>query len=95
MFSLEILGVAAGCVSTISFIPQIYKTWKTKSAEGLSIQMLIICAIAISLWTVYGKILNKVAIYVPNFIILILITTQITLKLKYDKTNKAKKTIQK
>jgi MtN3 and saliva related transmembrane protein len=91
MFSLEFLGFFAGCISTISFVPQVYKTWKTKSAEGVSIQMFVIYAISILLWTIYGKILNKPAIYLPNLVILFLLTVQIVLKIKYDKVN-AKKT---
>ncbi|MDR1511618.1 MAG: hypothetical protein LBS15_02450 [Endomicrobium sp.] len=68
MFSLEIVGFFAGCVSTISFVPQVYKTRKTKSAEEISIEMFIIYTISLLLWIIYGKTLKKTSNLCTEFI---------------------------
>ncbi|MDR3306893.1 MAG: hypothetical protein LBS61_04415 [Endomicrobium sp.] len=88
MEQLEYLGFAAGFFSMIAFIPQVYKTYKTKSAEGISVQTFIIYAISAILWTTYGFLFNKPAIYITNIVILIISSVQIVLKIKYDRANR-------
>jgi MtN3 and saliva related transmembrane protein len=88
MEQLEWLGFVAGFFSMIAFIPQVYKTYKIKSAKGISIQTFIIYTISIVLWTVYGVLFSKPAIYITNVFMLIISNTQIVLKIKYDKMDK-------
>ena len=38
-FNSEIIGLAAAALTTAAFIPQVYKTWKTKSVDELSLTM--------------------------------------------------------
>jgi MtN3 and saliva related transmembrane protein len=85
MVYLELLGFIAGFFSMIAFVPQVYKTWKMKSAKGVSIHMFIIYNISNTLWSVYGFAFNKPAIYITNLVMLVLALTQIILKIKYDK----------
>jgi MtN3 and saliva related transmembrane protein len=85
MASLEFLGFIAGFFSMIAFIPQVYKTWKDKSAKDISIQMFVIYSISTSLWIVYGFLVNKPAIYIANIVVFSLSSIQIILKIKYDK----------
>jgi MtN3 and saliva related transmembrane protein len=87
--SLEILGTSAGCFTIMAFLPQVCKTYKTKSAKGVSIHMFIIYSISILLWIAYGILLDKQVIYIPNMIIFVLSITQIILKVRYDRREKA------
>ncbi len=50
------LGLVAGFLTTITYLPQLIKTWKSKSAEDLSWSMLITLCVGIILWLVYGLI---------------------------------------
>ncbi|MDR1523079.1 MAG: hypothetical protein LBS29_03930 [Endomicrobium sp.] len=84
MLLLDILGFTAGFFSMIIFVPQIYKTWKNKSARDVSIQTFIICTISNILWVIYGIFLKEPAIYVTNIVMCSLALTQISLKIKYD-----------
>jgi MtN3 and saliva related transmembrane protein len=84
MLFLDIIGFTAGFFSMAIFVPQVYKTWKSKSAKGVSIQMFILCTISSILWIIYGISLKEPAIYVANIVMLSLALTQIVLKIKYD-----------
>jgi MtN3 and saliva related transmembrane protein len=88
MEQLEWLGFTAGFFSMIAFIPQVYKTYKIKSAEDISIQTFVIYTISTILWTTYGFLFGKPAIYITNIVMLIISSTQIVLKIKYDRTDK-------
>ncbi|MDR2066925.1 MAG: hypothetical protein LBP57_03705 [Endomicrobium sp.] len=84
MLFLDILGFTAGFFSMAIFVPQVYRTWKNKSAKGVSIQTFIICTISNILWIIYGISLKEPAIYVTNIVMLSLALAQIVLKIKYD-----------
>ena len=88
MVHSECVGFIAGFFNTVTFIPQVYKTWKTKSASDVSIQMFIIATTSASLWSVYGIMINKPSVYTANTVVFLLSTAQIILKLKYDRANK-------
>ncbi len=48
------LGLIAGTLTTISFVPQVWHTWKSRSAKDLSLGMLSIFTLGIALWLAYG-----------------------------------------
>jgi MtN3 and saliva related transmembrane protein len=54
MNSADYLGLAAGALTTISFLPQVIKTWKSKSAKDLSFGMFGIFSLGVLLWLIYG-----------------------------------------
>jgi MtN3 and saliva related transmembrane protein len=83
-----ILGYLAGSISMISFMPQVYKTWKIKSAKDVSIQMFILYTTSTFLWILYGIRSSQPAIFLPNTIVLFLSITQVILKIKYDLRDK-------
>ncbi|GHT37698.1 hypothetical protein AGMMS49593_05350 [Endomicrobiia bacterium] len=84
----DVIGSVAACLSASTFVPQVYKTWKTKSAKNVSIQMFIISIITTLLWITYGIGTNKPPIYIANIIGFILSVTQVNLKIRYDRANK-------
>ncbi|MDR3253831.1 MAG: hypothetical protein LBT07_02570 [Endomicrobium sp.] len=90
MVSLEFLGFVAGFFSTMVYMPQVYKTWKTKSAKDISIEMFIINIVSVLLWITYGLISHKPPIYLTNMVVFTLSIIQITMILKYGKAAKAK-----
>ena len=52
--SIDFLGLIAGFLTTISFIPQLVKTWRSKSAKDVSIVMFICFMCGVCLWCIYG-----------------------------------------
>ncbi|MDR3274982.1 MAG: hypothetical protein LBS81_03235 [Endomicrobium sp.] len=51
------------------YMPQVYKTWKTKSAKDISIEMFIINILSVLLWITYGLISRKPPIYLTNIVV--------------------------
>ncbi|MDR3111771.1 MAG: SemiSWEET transporter [Elusimicrobiota bacterium] len=82
---IEVLGFIAGIFSSISFIPQVYKTWKTKSARDVSMQMFLVYELAVVLWIIYGIAKESAPIYITNGFVFFVSSIQITLKIIYDK----------
>ncbi|WP_299243496.1 SemiSWEET transporter [uncultured Aquimarina sp.] len=65
---VEILGLIAAILTTAAFLPQVYKTWKTKSAESLSLSMLLIFESGVLCWLVYGYLIDSLPVIFANFI---------------------------
>ena len=87
MSSVDILGYAAGFITTLTFLPQVIKTWKKKSAHDISLLMFVIAAINEVMWIAYGALLQPVnwVIILTNSIVLVLSLTMIFLKLRYTR----------
>jgi len=81
----EIIGLVAAVLTTSSFIPQVIKTWKTKSAGNLSLTMYIAMFTGIVLWLIYGIHLGSLAMILANAVTAILTLIIIIFKLLYEK----------
>ncbi len=60
------IGLAAGFCTTIAFVPQSYKIYKTKHTKDLSLVMYIILNIGILLWLIYGIIIKDSPLITAN-----------------------------
>jgi MtN3 and saliva related transmembrane protein len=83
MSLVDLLGFAAGSLTTVSFIPQVAKIWRTKSADDLSLGMFALFGTGVLLWLVYGIVTVAVPVIVANAVTLALSATVIVLKLRY------------
>lgn len=83
MTGVDILGYSAGAITSLTFLPQVIKTWKLKSARDVSLLMFVIAAINEVMWIVYGALLNNWVIILTNAIVLAMSLTMIYLKLRY------------
>lgn len=77
------VGILAGFLTTISFLPQAIKVWQSRSAKDLSLIMYIFFSIGVFLWMIYGILLQELPIIVPNFFALILALFILTIKVIY------------
>jgi len=80
---LDILGYVAGMLVVISMLPQVIKSFRTKSTTDISIARSIIYAVGVILWTTYGIILQNSPLTVMNSVGAILGVIMLILKLKY------------
>jgi len=78
-----IIGLVAAFFTTVSNLPQLYKSWKTKSTRDLSLTWLIILGFGIILWLIYGLIINSLPLILGNIVTLLIVFGMISLKLKY------------
>jgi MtN3 and saliva related transmembrane protein len=81
----SIVGFMAGFVTTAANLPQVWKTYRSKSGEGLSFRMLLALAIGLGLWIVYGTMSKLPPLIVTNAVALVLILSLLGMKLKYDR----------
>jgi len=78
------LGLLAGGLTTVSFVPQVTKIWKTKSAEDVSLTMFVAFCVGVGLWLTYGVIKKDWAILLTNGVTLILGLAILVMKIKYN-----------
>ena len=80
---ITILGLAAGALTTIAFLPQMFQIWRTKSAKDVSYVMLIVFMSGLFLWLVYGIILGAFPVILANAVTLCFNLIILWLKIKY------------
>jgi MtN3 and saliva related transmembrane protein len=80
---INVCGVAAGICSMASFVPQIGKILKSRSAEGVSLKMFAVTVTAFILWTIYGWLLQSWPIALSNTVCLALALTIVVLRLRF------------
>ncbi len=83
MDGVQILGYAACAVTALTFLPQVLKTWKEKSAKNVSLLMFIIAFVNEVMWIAYGALRNDMVIVITNVIMISMCSVMIALKLKY------------
>jgi len=81
----EIVGIAAGALSCVTFLPQVIKTWKAKTTKDLSFAMFLIATISTALWLTYGLLIHSIAIIGTNIVVLIFTLTMLFLFFKHWK----------
>jgi MtN3 and saliva related transmembrane protein len=69
-FWVESIGLVAGFIGIVAWIPQIRRVWVDEKEEGISIPTFIAVTASLSLWLVYGIIVNSIAMIVSNILTL-------------------------
>ncbi len=80
---IDLFGFLAALLTTIAFLPQLYKTWQTKSADDVSLVMLILFIAGLLCWIVYGLKINSIPILLANIITFIFNFSILVLKILY------------
>ncbi|WP_032113704.1 SemiSWEET family sugar transporter [Candidatus Paracaedibacter symbiosus] len=86
MTNIEFLGLLAGFVSTISFLPQALKVWRTHSTKGISLGMYVIYFIGLILWGVYAWLIESYPLLVTEIVTGILALYILIMKFKEHKS---------
>lgn len=80
-----LLGFVAGTLTTLAFLPQVIKTWRTKSSNDLSMSTLSMICCGVLLWLVYGLLIGDLPIIAANAVTLVLVVSVFVLALVYRK----------
>ena len=83
MDTMTMIGLLAGTLTTIAFVPQLTKTWRSRSAKDISLGMFLIFCSGVLLWLVYGILMGALPIILANAVTLVLCSAILMLKLKY------------
>jgi MtN3 and saliva related transmembrane protein len=81
----DMLGYAAATLTTASFVPQAWRTFRTKDVSGISLRMYSVFTLGVAVWLAYGIVLKEVPMMVANSSTLVFACAVLVMKLKYGK----------
>ena len=79
----DIIGTAAACLTTVSFAPQAWLSFKTRDVSGVSLGMYSVFTVGVAMWLVYGLLLSAWPIVVANAITLALALAILGMKIRF------------
>jgi MtN3 and saliva related transmembrane protein len=82
--AIDMIGFAAAVCTTISFLPQLLRVLKLRSARDISLGMFSIFSFGTALWLVYGILSHSLPVALANAVTFTLSVTILILKIKYD-----------
>ncbi len=83
--AVDLVGLAAGTLTTISFVPQVVRIVRTRSAHDISWWMFGIFSVGVALWLWYGIMLGALPVILSNVVTLTLATAILWLKWRYGR----------
>ena len=86
---VEHIGLAAGALTTAAYLPQVYRTWRTKAVADISLVMYGFMFLGVLLWLVYGVLIKAPAVIAANGVCLTLVGGMLRMKIKYGRRAKA------
>ena len=85
MNAIQLLGLMAGSLTTAAFVPQVLKTWKSRSAKDLSLGMFSLFCLGVIMWLIYGFAVNDIPVIAANVVTLLLASTLLFFKLRFKR----------
>ncbi len=82
MTAVTALGLLAGALTTVAFVPQVVKTWRTRSTHDISLWMFSILVAGIIAWLLYGAIIGDLPLILANAVTLGLAGTILFFKIR-------------
>jgi len=80
---ISVIGSIAGLSTTCAFLPQVIRTWKTRSTHDISLGMFLLTVFGLVLWLIYGLVRNDWPLIATDAASLLLSATILGLKLRY------------
>ena len=81
----DVVGSAAAVLTTLSFLPQVLHTLKTRDVSGISLVMYSAFTAGVALWLVYGLLLGSWPIVIANVITIMLALAIVVMKLVFGR----------
>ena len=83
MPAADILGLLAGFLTTIAFVPQVWRIWKTRSARDVSLPTFAAFTVGVATWLAYGILHNELPIILWNAVTLVLAGAIVVMKIRF------------
>lgn len=83
MDCVNIVGLVAGVMTTMSFLPQAIKIHRTRQTHDLSLPMYIVLFVGVSLWLWYGVMVHSYPIIIANAVTMAVDLYIMVMKMKY------------
>jgi len=81
---IDSIGYLGTIITMISFVPQVIKSYKTKSVKDLSYLMILATLFSSIIWTIYGYLINSNPLILTNIIFGLTVLVQLYLKIKHN-----------
>jgi MtN3 and saliva related transmembrane protein len=81
---IEVLGFAAGILTTVAFVPQVWHSWRTRDLSGISLRMYSLFTLGTLLWLIYGIAVGSWPVGVANAVTLLLAGVVLCLKVAHS-----------
>jgi MtN3 and saliva related transmembrane protein len=81
----EWIGYAAASLTTASFVPQAWLTFKTRDVSGISLGMYSAFTLGIALWLAYGLLIEAWPVVIANVITLVLAASILAMRLRFGR----------
>lgn len=88
MITNDLIGSVAGTLTTLSFLPQVLKTYRSRSAKDISLVMFLLFSLGVFLWLLYGLSIQSMPIIISNFITLVLSLSILAMKFWFGRKTK-------
>lgn len=79
----DLVGFVAGACTTVSFLPQVIKAWRTRSTRDISLGMYLLLFCGITLWLIHGFQIGSRPVIAANGVTLVLVVAMVYMKLRY------------
>jgi len=83
--NINVIGYCAATLTTISFLPQLIRVIKLRSARDISLGMFLIFTIGTAFWLTYGIVSHSPPVWIANAVTLVLSLSILILKLRFDR----------
>ena len=84
MVWIDAIGSVAAVLTTASFIPQAWHSFKTRDVSGVSLGMYSVFTLGVALWLLYGVLLQSWPLMIANSITLLLAAAILGMKLRFS-----------
>lgn len=82
-WAVQGIGLLAGALTTIAFLPQVVKTWRTRSTRDISLGMFLVLTTGVALWLLYGLLLGDLPLVAANSVTFLLAAIILYFKLRH------------
>lgn len=82
---VESTGLVAGFLTTLAYVPQVLKVWRSRTARDISLIMFLLMNLGIALWLIYGLLIGSPGLIAANMVTLCLTAAVLAAKLKFDR----------
>ena len=79
----SVIGLIAGLLTTLAFVPQVLRTIVTRDTRAISLGMYTLFTLGVFLWLVYGLVLGELPIILANGVTFVLAGIVLSLKLRH------------
>lgn len=83
MSTIDWMGGIAASLTTSSFIPQVWQVWRSRHTKDISLGMYTIFTGGVTMWLIYGVMLDSWPIIIANGITVALAGTVLVMKLRF------------